>query len=42
MKADKGQFDEMLRRMIAKAPQKTTAIKSPKKAPTPQKSAKRK
>jgi hypothetical protein len=31
MKADKGQFDELLRRMLAKAPQKTSEIKSAKK-----------
>jgi len=35
MKADKGQFDEVLRRMIAKPPQKTAEIKAPKKAPKP-------
>lgn len=33
MKADKGQFDEMLRRMLAKDPQKTTEIRKPKKRP---------
>lgn len=42
MKADKGQFDEMLRRMIAKAPQKNSDIKAPKKAPVRRKSAKQK
>jgi len=31
MKADKGQFDEVLRRMLAKPPQKTAAIKNPRK-----------
>ena len=31
MKADKGQFDEILRRMIAKNPQKTAEIKGEKK-----------
>jgi hypothetical protein len=41
-KADKGQFDEVLRRMLANQPQKTSEIKSPKKAPIRQKSAKRK
>ena len=36
MKADKGQFDEVLRRMLEKPPQKTSDIhakKAPKKAP---------
>lgn len=42
MKTDKGQFDEALRRMLAKEPQKTSEIKAPKKEPAPQKSAKRK
>lgn len=42
VKADKGQFDEALRRMLAKQPQKTTDIKSPKKAGDHPKSAKRK
>ena len=42
MKADKGQFDEMLRRMLAKQPQKTTEIKSPKTAAARPKSAKQK
>jgi len=35
MKADKGQFDEVLRRMLEKAPQKTSEIKAPKKRPKP-------
>lgn len=30
MKADKGQFDEVLRRMLNKPPQKTTKIKAKK------------
>jgi hypothetical protein len=42
MKADKGQFDEMLRRMIANPPQKTSEIKALKKAPIRRKSAKQK
>ena len=42
MKVDKGQLDEMLRRMLAKEPQKTSEVKSPKKEPHPQKSAKQK
>jgi hypothetical protein len=29
-KADKGQFDEVLRRMLQKPPQKTSEIKAPK------------
>jgi hypothetical protein len=33
MKTDKGQFDEVLRRMLAKPPQKTADIKAPKKGP---------
>ena len=32
MKTDKSQFDEVLRRMIAKNPQKTTEIKGKEKA----------
>jgi hypothetical protein len=32
MKTDKGQFDEVLRRMLQKPPQKTTEIKAGKKA----------
>ena len=32
MKVDKGQFDEVLRRMLEKAPQKTSDIHKPKKA----------
>jgi hypothetical protein len=32
MKADKGQFDEVLRRMLAKPPQRTADIKGRKKA----------
>jgi hypothetical protein len=35
MKVDKGQFDEVLRRMLEKAPQKTSEIKAPKKRPKP-------
>jgi hypothetical protein len=35
MKADKGQFDEVLRRMLQKPPQKTTEIKAPKKQVKP-------
>ena len=38
MKADKGQFDEVLRRMLQKPPQKTSDIhakKGPKKEPKP-------
>jgi hypothetical protein len=38
MKTDKGQFDEVLRRMIVKSPQKTSDIrakKEPKKEPKP-------
>ena len=31
MKADKGQFDEVLRRMLRKPPQKTADIHQPKK-----------
>jgi hypothetical protein len=31
MKADKGKFDEVLRRMLQKPPQKTSAIKASKK-----------
>jgi len=31
MKTDKGQFDEVLRRMLQKPPQKTSAIKASKK-----------
>lgn len=31
MKTDKGQFDEVLRRMLEKAPQKTAEIHRPKK-----------
>jgi hypothetical protein len=31
MKTDKGQFDEVLRRMLAKPPQKTSEIKAEKK-----------
>ena len=33
MKTDKGQFDEVLRRMLEKAPQKTAEIHKPKKEP---------
>ncbi len=35
MKTDKGQFDEVLRRMIETPPKKTTEIKAPKKPPKP-------
>jgi hypothetical protein len=36
MKADKGQFDEVLRRMLGQPPKKTAEIKKPKeKAPKP-------
>jgi hypothetical protein len=35
MKTDKGQFDEVLRRMLNKEPQKTSEIKAKKKAPKP-------
>jgi hypothetical protein len=38
MKADKGQFDEVLRRMLNKPPQKASDIhakKPPKKEPKP-------
>ena len=31
MKTDKSQFDEVLRRMLAKTPQKTAEISKPKK-----------
>jgi hypothetical protein len=31
VKTDKGQFDEVLRRMLEKTPQKTAEIKAPKK-----------
>ena len=31
MKADKGQFDEVLRRMLQKPPQKESAIRADKK-----------
>jgi hypothetical protein len=30
MKTDKGQFDEVLRRMLEKPPQKTAEIRAPK------------
>lgn len=36
MKTDKGQFDELLRRMLGKPPQKTADIHKPKKEPQPQ------
>ena len=32
MKADKGQFDEVLRRMLQKSPQKTSEIKGRERA----------
>lgn len=35
MKTDKGQFDEVLRRMLQKPPQKTAEIKAPKKRSKP-------
>lgn len=35
MKTDKGQFDEVLRRMLQKPPQKTSEIKAPKKPSKP-------
>jgi hypothetical protein len=34
MKADKGQFDTLLGRMLAKAPQKTAEIKAKPPKPT--------
>jgi len=37
VKTDKGQFDEVLRRMLSKPPQKTTEIKAGKKKTKPQK-----
>lgn len=40
MKTDKGQFDEVLRRMLKEPPKKTAEIKAEKKKPKPaQKSA---
>jgi hypothetical protein len=36
MKADKGQFDEVLRRMLEKPPQKTSEIHKPKREPKAQ------
>ena len=36
MKTDKGQFDEVLRRMLQKPPQKTAAIHKLKKEHPPQ------
>ena len=33
MRADKGQFDEVLSRMLSKPPQKTSEIKGAPKAP---------
>jgi hypothetical protein len=43
MKTDKGQFDEVLRRMLEKAPQKIAEMHKPKKAqPEAQKSGKQK
>jgi len=35
VKTDKTQFDEVLRRMLQKPPQKTAEIKAPKKRPKP-------
>jgi hypothetical protein len=35
MKTDKGQFDEVLRRMLEKQPKKTAEIKAEKKKPKP-------
>jgi hypothetical protein len=36
MKADKGQFDEVLRRMLSKKPKKTVEIKSVRGNPHPE------
>jgi hypothetical protein len=36
MKADKGQFDEVLRRMLAKKPKKTVEIRSVRGNPHPE------
>ena len=36
MQADKGQFDEVLRRMLKKNPQKTSEIKNPRKRRNPE------
>lgn len=36
MKTDKGQFDEVLRRMLDKSPTKTAEIHKPKKEPKSQ------
>jgi hypothetical protein len=36
VKTDKGQFDEVLRRMLDKPPQKTADISKPKKEPKAQ------
>jgi hypothetical protein len=36
MKADKGQFDEVLRRMLGKKPKKTVEIKSVRGNPHPE------
>lgn len=35
MKSDKGQFDEVLRRMLKEPPKKTSEIKAEKKKPKP-------
>jgi hypothetical protein len=35
MKTDKGQFDEVLSRMLKKSPQNTSEIKTPKKPSKP-------
>jgi hypothetical protein len=35
MKADKGQFDEVLRRMLKKPPERNADIKAPKKPSKP-------
>jgi len=35
MKTDKGQFDEVLRRMLDKQPKKASEIKAPKKPAKP-------
>jgi hypothetical protein len=35
MKTDKGQFDEVLRRMLSESPKKTAEIKAEKKKPKP-------
>jgi hypothetical protein len=42
MKTDKGQFDEVLRRMLHKNPQKTSDIRAPKKQEEKSKPTRRK